>query len=114
MWYQCEDCSEKFDNAVIKLHCRKHDHDFDTNSGKFVTTFCYKLRNSDVFSSSMRLYCPKCRSMNVDKLNLFEHKKCGYIAESTNFDFTNSSQSVCPSCKKEIKNFDKEIRVPAM
>jgi len=70
--------------------------------------------HSDVFSSSMRLYCPKCRSMNVDKLNLFEHKKCGYIAESTNFDFTNSSQSVCPSCKKEIKNFDKEIRVPAM
>jgi len=70
--------------------------------------------HSDVFSSSMRLYCPKCRSMNVEKLNLFEHKKCGYISESKSFDFTSSSQSVCPSCKKEIKNFEKEIRVPAM
>ncbi|CAD6521347.1 conserved hypothetical protein [metagenome] len=70
--------------------------------------------HSDVFSSSMRLYCPKCRSMNVEKLNLFEHKKCGYISESKSFDFTSASQSICPSCKKEIKNFEKEIRVPAM
>lgn len=67
-----------------------------------------------VFSSSMRLYCPKCRSMNVEKLNLFEHKKCGYIAESKNFDFSNTDHSICPSCLKEIKNFEKEIRVPAM
>jgi hypothetical protein len=67
-----------------------------------------------VFSSSMRLYCPKCHSMNVEKLNLFEHKKCGYITESKNFDFTNIDHSICPSCKKEIKNFEKEIRVPAM
>ena len=41
------------------------------------------------FSSSMRLYCPKCHSMNVEKLNLFEHKKCGYITESSNkFNFS--------------------------
>ncbi|MFQ5475400.1 MAG: hypothetical protein ACE5DT_00025 [Nitrosopumilus sp.] len=68
----------------------------------------------DTFSSSMRLYCPKCHSMGVEKLNLFEHKKCGYITESSNFDFTSNANSVCPSCKKLIKNFEKEIRVPAM
>ena len=68
----------------------------------------------DTFSSSMRLYCPKCHSMSVEKLNLFEHKKCGYITESNNFDFTDPEHSVCPSCKKSIKNFEKEIRVPAM
>ena len=68
----------------------------------------------DTFSSSMRLYCPKCHSMSVEKLNLFEHKKCGYITESTNFDFIDQGNSSCPSCKKEIKNFEKEIRVPAM
>ena len=67
-----------------------------------------------VFSSSMRLYCPKCHSMNVEKLNLFEHKKCGYITESKNFDFSNTDHSICPSCLKTIKIFDKEIRVPAM
>jgi len=66
------------------------------------------------FSSSMRLYCPKCHSMNVQKLNLFEHKKCGYITESSNFDFSDNLKSLCPSCQKEIKNFEKEIRVPAM
>ncbi len=68
----------------------------------------------DTFSASMRLYCPKCHSMSVEKLNLFEHKKCGYITESTNFDFADHENSNCPSCKKPIKNFEKEIRVPAM
>ena len=68
----------------------------------------------DTFSSSMRLYCPKCHSMSVEKLNLFEHKKCGYITESTNFDFIEQGNSSCPSCKQRIKNFEKEIRVPAM
>jgi len=68
----------------------------------------------DTFSSSIRLYCPSCHSMNVEKLNLFEHKKCGYITESTNFDFSDHDDSNCPSCKKPIKNFEKEIRIPAM
>ncbi|MFQ5497289.1 MAG: hypothetical protein ACE5DU_05320 [Nitrosopumilus sp.] len=68
----------------------------------------------DTFSSSVRLYCPKCHSMNVEKLNLFEHKKCGYITESSNFDFKENDNFHCPSCKKHIKNFEKEIRVPAM
>jgi hypothetical protein len=68
----------------------------------------------DTFSSSVRLYCPKCHSMSVEKLNLFEHKKCGYITESTNFDFTDTDNANCPSCKKSIKNFEKEVRVPAM
>ena len=70
--------------------------------------------HSDTFSSSVRLYCPKCHSMDVEKLNLFEHKKCGYISESSNFDFTDNENSQCPSCKKSIANFEKEIRVPAM
>ena len=68
----------------------------------------------DTHSSSVRLYCPKCHSLNVEKLNLFEHKICGYITENTNFDFTDPENSRCPSCKKSIKNFEKEIRVPAM
>ncbi|QDI89633.1 hypothetical protein Nisw_08910 [Candidatus Nitrosopumilus sp. SW] len=70
--------------------------------------------HSDTFSSSVRLYCPKCHSMDVEKLNLFEHKKCGYITESSNFDFSDNEKSYCPSCKKPITNFEKEIRVPAM
>ncbi|NOQ44400.1 MAG: hypothetical protein GQ471_01875 [Nitrosopumilus sp.] len=68
----------------------------------------------DTFSSHIRLYCPKCHTLDVEKLNLFEHKRCGYITESSNFDFTSNADSICPSCKKLIKNFEKEIRVPAM
>jgi len=68
----------------------------------------------NAFSSSVRLYCPKCNSLNVDKLNLYEHKKCGYITESSAYDFSNPENSICPSCKKKIIDFKKEIRVPAM
>ena len=68
----------------------------------------------DAFSSSVRLYCPKCNSLNVDKLNLFEHKKCGYITESREYDFSDPKNSTCPSCKKKIEDFRKEIRIPAM
>ena len=68
----------------------------------------------DAFSSSVRLYCPKCNSLNVDKLNLFEHKRCGYITESKEYDFSDPKNSTCPSCKKKIEDFRKEIRVPAM
>ncbi len=68
----------------------------------------------NTFSSSVHLYCPICHSIDVEKLNLFEHKRCGYISDGKNFDFSNPDISECPSCKKPIKNFDKEIRVPAM
>ncbi len=68
----------------------------------------------DAFSSTVRLYCPKCNSLNVDKLNLFEHKRCGYIAENTECDFSDPKNSTCPSCKRKIVDFKKEIRIPAM
>jgi len=68
----------------------------------------------NAYSSSVRLYCPKCNSLNVDKLNLYEHKRCGYITESGTYDFSKIKNPVCPSCKKEIVDFKKEIRMPAM
>jgi DNA-directed RNA polymerase subunit RPC12/RpoP len=52
MWYKCEDCSEKFDDATLKIHCRKHNHDFDPNSGKLNNLFCYKLRTLHVSQNS--------------------------------------------------------------
>ena len=66
------------------------------------------------YSSSVRLYCPKCGSLNVDKLNLYEHRKCGFITESTVYDFAKEKNPICPSCKKAIVDFKKEIKSPAM
>jgi len=66
------------------------------------------------FSSSVKLYCPKCNSLDVEKLNLYEHKRCGFITENTEYDFSNAKNSTCPSCKRKIVDFKKEIRVPAM
>ncbi|MDX1596386.1 MAG: hypothetical protein R3327_05540 [Nitrosopumilaceae archaeon] len=67
----------------------------------------------DSLGATIHLYCPSCNSHDVEKLNLFEHKKCGYIADSNKFHFSND-ENHCPSCNKEIKNFEKEIKVPAM
>ena len=52
MWHQCVDCKDKFDNAIIKMYCRQHEHDFDINSGQFVTTYSYKIKDYDAPLSS--------------------------------------------------------------
>lgn len=66
------------------------------------------------FSTTVRLSCPKCASFEIEKLNLFEHIKCGFISENRSFVGIKDSLTHCPSCKKEIKNFEKEIRIPAL
>ena len=67
------------------------------------------------FDVNARLYCPGCNSMDIEKLHLFEHKICGYIAEKKNFEVSVWGViSKCPSCKKEIKDNKKEFRIPAM
>ena len=67
------------------------------------------------FSVSVRLYCPKCNSMNIEKLQLLEHKKCGYISEKKNYQLSSSGEIIgCPLCKKKIDDTKQEIRIPAM
>jgi hypothetical protein len=66
-------------------------------------------------SVTIRLLCPKCNSMDITKLHLIEHKRCGYISENTHFETApNGTITKCPSCKKEIKNMKTEIATPAM
>jgi transposase-like protein len=63
------------------------------------------------FLLSVRISCPKCSSINVEKLNLLEHRTCGFISEKKHF--INDAELKCPSCKKAIQNQEKEIRLPA-
>lgn len=65
-------------------------------------------------SATMRIYCPKCNSANIEKLNLVEHKKCGHIIESKISNYSTSTPFVCPSCSKEINNAENDIKVLAM
>ncbi len=70
-------------------------------------------QHPDSLDVNVRLYCPKCHSVDIEKLHLFEHKVCGYISETKNFTTVNSIIE-CPSCKKPIKDKQREIRIPAM
>lgn len=63
------------------------------------------------FLLSIRISCPKCSSINVEKLNLLEHRACGFISERKHFG--GQAELKCPSCKKLIKNQEKELRLPA-
>ena len=66
-------------------------------------------------SINVRLYCPKCNSIDVEKLYLVEHSKCGFIAEKKKFELSKENKiTKCPQCKKEIVNESKEIHVPGM
>ncbi len=65
------------------------------------------------FLISVRVTCPKCNSINVNKLHLFEHRACGFITEKKSFESQGNDELKCPSCKKTIKNQEKELRLPA-
>ncbi|RDJ34200.1 MAG: hypothetical protein DWQ18_04710 [Crenarchaeota archaeon] len=72
-------------------------------------------KHSDSFNINVRLYCKKCSSMDIEKLHLLEHTRCGYISERGKFEHDEKNEIVsCPSCKKPIKDHSKEIRIPAM
>jgi hypothetical protein len=45
-WYYCLDCKEKFDDALIRLHCKEFSHDFNVNEGHVVTIYGYNTINS--------------------------------------------------------------------
>ncbi len=45
-WYHCLDCKEKFDDALIRLHCQEFSHDFNVNEGHAVTIYGYSVINS--------------------------------------------------------------------
>ncbi|HEX9845415.1 MAG TPA: hypothetical protein VGA92_03010 [Candidatus Nitrosotenuis sp.] len=67
------------------------------------------------FLLNVRLCCPKCNSIDVHKLHLFEHKICGCIMEKPKFvDAQEADKLKCPSCNRVIKNPQKELRSPAM
>jgi len=67
------------------------------------------------YNVNVRLYCPKCSSMEIEKLHLFEHKICGYISEKKNFVVSENEIIIqCPSCNKNIEDGKKELRIPAM
>ena len=72
-------------------------------------------QHPDSFSLNVRLYCPKCTSMEIEKLFLFEHSKCGFISEKKNFEHSKDNKITrCPSCKKEISDMKKELHIPGM
>lgn len=56
-WYECNKCKVKFDNCVIKLHCRKFDHDFDINQANMISIPSYNLKidgkSTQVYSLSL-------------------------------------------------------------
>ena len=67
------------------------------------------------FSTTVRLTCARCNSLDITKLHLIEHKKCGYISENTKFKISEDGTiKECPSCKKPIHDAKKEIAIPAM
>lgn len=71
-------------------------------------------KHSSSFLVNVRLFCPKCNSISVEKLHLLEHRSCGYLAEKTKFVDSGSEQLKCPSCNKEVREPQKEMRVPAV
>ena len=70
-------------------------------------------QHQEELSVNVRRYCPECSSMDIERLQLIEHRVCGYIAEMDKYGVKSTSElQKCPSCKRQIKNLEKEIRMP--
>lgn len=81
---------------------------------KFVhNQFLVCPQHKSSFLVNVRMFCPKCNSICVQRLHLLEHKSCGYLAEKIKFVESQNGDIKCPSCGKVIKNPQKEVRVPA-
>jgi len=69
--------------------------------------------HSEDLSITIRLYCPSCSSMDIERLELIEHKVCGYIAEKLEYGVVSTLDvRMCPNCKRQIRDFKKEIKLP--
>ncbi|MGA2460030.1 MAG: hypothetical protein ABSF82_01215 [Candidatus Bathyarchaeia archaeon] len=57
---------------------------------------------------STRYVCPKCYSYNIARSYLFEHLKCGKVADDETF--RKGDQLICPKCQTVLHNFGVEYR----
>ncbi len=65
-WYECKQCRSRFDDLVIKLHCRKFNHDFDINQADIAIIPFYKLKvDAKSVSSYSYSLVPKLTSLKI-------------------------------------------------
>jgi hypothetical protein len=57
---------------------------------------------------STRYVCPKCFSYDIARSYLFEHLKCGKVADDQTF--RKGQQLICPKCQTVLHNFGVEYR----
>ncbi|MEM3063781.1 MAG: hypothetical protein QW177_00250 [Candidatus Nitrosotenuis sp.] len=89
-------------------------HDGASKMEKFVyNKFLVCADHQKSFLVNVRLYCPKCNSICIERLHLLEHRACGYIGEKNGFVAQELNKPKCPSCNKQIKTPAKELRIPA-
>ena len=63
MWYHCNSCDFKFDNVIIKLHCKQYNHDFDINKSELTQIYKYKLRGDPGLSFEYASFLDKIVSL---------------------------------------------------
>jgi hypothetical protein len=91
-----KDLSEKDRKRALKSLVLKgylKEKDFDA------ALICPNCVSSDVFT---RYNCPSCQSINIKKVQLVEHSKCGFIGNLSEFD--KDGQLICPKCNTMIGN----------
>jgi hypothetical protein len=67
--------------------------------------FCPQCGSASI---SFRYCCPFCKSFDIQKSNLIEHVKCGYL--DVEEKFRKGGKLICPKCHEEIKHADVDYR----
>jgi hypothetical protein len=86
--------SEKKLKSILKSLTLKgylKERDYDS------VLLCPNCNSSQVYT---RYNCPQCQSININRVQLIEHKSCGYIGNRSEFE--QEEGLICPKCKTEI------------
>jgi len=91
---------EKSEKEVKKLLKSLTQKGFLKEKDSDSALFCPRCGSLHNFS---RYSCPQCQSLNVHRVQLIEHRFCGYIGNRSEFETDDGL--VCPKCKTVIGDF---------
>jgi DNA-binding response OmpR family regulator len=86
------DKNEKWVN-VMKILNKLSDKDLLKKEEYERVILCPSCDSVETYS---RYSCPSCKSTKIDRLNLIQHLKCGYMGHKKEFE--ENSNYICPKC----------------
>ena len=116
-WNKCYSCNKKFDNAKIKLHCRRFNHDFELTDMESVIVPRYKIKTGAGENVNILTLLPQLKKVltslgfTVEELSAVKGKS-GVSHQTNIFAHNNENKTIAVFVKTAKETVD-DIEVNA-